>query len=360
VNVTEATRSYESWLRAQCEANDKDLDYKHDEMADNAFAFFRGTYYRWAQVWQRHLPDLTTAPPVLAVGDSHVENFGTWRDADGRLVWGVNDFDEADELPYTNDLVRLATSFRFAKTAATLDVKSSKVCGWLLAGYRTQLQREGEPFVLEEHHPELRAMAMAEDREPFEFWKKVTKVLKDEPAAPPPGVLERLSESLPVPAGEAAVRFRYKVGVGSLGKPRYILLSKWAGSWVAREAKAVTPPSTAWANNTPTPFRAAELERRAVRCPDPFYQPGERWIVRRIAPRSYRIELEDLTRVTDVRVLFLAMGAETANVHLGTADARPAILADLARRPEGWLAESSVAMYNAIRADWENFKENGP
>jgi len=32
---------------------------------------------------------------VLAVGDLHVENFGTWRDAEGRLIWGVNDFDES-------------------------------------------------------------------------------------------------------------------------------------------------------------------------------------------------------------------------------------------------------------------------
>ena len=28
------------------------------------------------------------APQVLSVGDLHLENFGTWRDADGRLVWG--------------------------------------------------------------------------------------------------------------------------------------------------------------------------------------------------------------------------------------------------------------------------------
>ena len=31
----------------------------------------------------------------LSVGDLHVENFGTWRDSEGRLIWGINDFDEA-------------------------------------------------------------------------------------------------------------------------------------------------------------------------------------------------------------------------------------------------------------------------
>ena len=59
-------------------------------------------------------PNLDHAPQVLGVGDLHVENFGTWRDAESRLVWGINDFDEACCLPYTHDLVRLAASARFA------------------------------------------------------------------------------------------------------------------------------------------------------------------------------------------------------------------------------------------------------
>ena len=63
---------------------------------------------------------------VLAVGDIHLENFGTWRDADGRLVWGVNDFDEAAQMPYVLDLVRLAASALLANPsrggAAAADV----------------------------------------------------------------------------------------------------------------------------------------------------------------------------------------------------------------------------------------------
>ena len=39
------------------------------------------------------------APKVLAVGDIHIENYGSWRDAEGRVVWGVNDFDEAAKCP---------------------------------------------------------------------------------------------------------------------------------------------------------------------------------------------------------------------------------------------------------------------
>jgi uncharacterized protein (DUF2252 family) len=50
------------------------------------------------QAWPEVCPDLAKAPKVLAVGDLHVENFGTWRDVEGRLVWGINDFDEAAAL----------------------------------------------------------------------------------------------------------------------------------------------------------------------------------------------------------------------------------------------------------------------
>jgi uncharacterized protein (DUF2252 family) len=70
-------------------------------MTQGAFEFLRATYYRWTMRWPQHCAQLADAPQVLAVGDLHTENFGTWRDAEGRLVWGVNDLDEAHPLPYT-------------------------------------------------------------------------------------------------------------------------------------------------------------------------------------------------------------------------------------------------------------------
>src|ERR1700682_3027705 len=108
--IQEATAAYETWLAKHTQVVPADLVEKHARMAADRFAFFRATYYRWAQRWSESSADVSTAPAVLAVGDLHIENFGTWRDCEGRLVWGVNDFDEAFTLPYTNDLTRLATS----------------------------------------------------------------------------------------------------------------------------------------------------------------------------------------------------------------------------------------------------------
>ena len=62
---------------------------------------------RVAQVWPKVCPELAKGPQLLAVGDLHVENFGTWRDAEARVVWGINDVDEAHVAAWPNDLVRL-------------------------------------------------------------------------------------------------------------------------------------------------------------------------------------------------------------------------------------------------------------
>src|SRR5438445_5345090 len=105
-------------------------------MAGGVFPFLRATFYRWMQRWPEVCPELAKAPAVLAVGDLHVENFGTWRDIEGRLIWGVNDFDEAYPMAYTNDLVRLAVSAHLAARTAHLAVKTEDACDVILDGYR--------------------------------------------------------------------------------------------------------------------------------------------------------------------------------------------------------------------------------
>src|SRR5438128_623747 len=109
------TEEYETWLRQRMPIDSGELDLKRQRMIDDEHAFLRGTFYQWAKLWSKHCSHLDTAPEILGVGDIHVENFGTWRDADGRLAWGVNDFDEACSLPYTTDLVRLTTSALMAE-----------------------------------------------------------------------------------------------------------------------------------------------------------------------------------------------------------------------------------------------------
>ncbi|QEL16572.1 DUF2252 family protein [Limnoglobus roseus] len=352
MDVIKATGRYEAWLRTVLpfDVYEPDLDHKHRLMSDplDPFPFFRGTYYRWAQLWAGTAGPLAAAPRVLSVGDLHVENYGTWRDADGRLCWGVNDFDEADDLPYTNDLVRLAVSARFARKGDVLNVKLGRACEVILDGYRECLTAGGGGFVLEERHSHLRRMALSADREPSSVWQKLSSLEVNPPVEPPAEVCAELGASLPAGVTNVGYRRRPKAGVGSLGRARYIALANWAGGWVCREAKAAAPPATAWATDTAGKPRSAEALAATTRPADPFYRPGPRWIVRRLGPHVSRIELGDLVRAEAERVL-RAMGAEVANVHVTS---RVAILNDLGGRPADWLEKAARSMFDVVEQDW--------
>src|SRR5271169_1528049 len=136
MNIVDATRDYEAWVEQRLDLVPGDLRLKHRLMAQRPFPFLRATFYRWMQLWSAECGALARAPKVLAVGDLHIENFGTWRDSEGRLVWGINDFDEAYPLPYTIDLVRLATSALLAQRDGMLALSPRLVATNLLAGYR--------------------------------------------------------------------------------------------------------------------------------------------------------------------------------------------------------------------------------
>jgi uncharacterized protein (DUF2252 family) len=113
-NIVQATKSYEAWKRGYGLVVATELRDKHEKMKEDPFQFLRSTYHRWAQLWPQICAEAWRAPQVLSVGDLHVDSFGTWRDEEGRLCWGVDDFDESWPLPYSNDLTRLAASTRIA------------------------------------------------------------------------------------------------------------------------------------------------------------------------------------------------------------------------------------------------------
>src|SRR5580658_2106171 len=160
MNIREATQNYEAWMRKCSTIIESDLRTKHQQMKKDSFLFFRGTYYRWAQLFPKVCPTLSSAPKVLACGDLHVGSFGTWRDAEGRLSWGVDDFDEAYPLAYTNDLVRLASSVKIVRDCDQLTIKWNDACDAILDGYRQCLKAGGRPLVLAEQQKGLQRLGI--------------------------------------------------------------------------------------------------------------------------------------------------------------------------------------------------------
>lgn len=126
---------------------------------------------------------------------------------------------------------------------------------------------------------------------------------------------------------------------------------------VARdEAKALAPPVWKWAQGGEGRGKVSYREAlaRAVRCPDPHVRVRGRWLLRRLAPDSSRIELGELPKERDEIRLLHAMGWETANVHLGCRNAR-AVGADVRRRGWNWLYEAARHMAGAVTRDWKSW-----
>jgi hypothetical protein len=341
--------AFEKWLRTQCSVVDADLHYKHDRMKKNAFVFLRATFFRWAKRIETLCPELKDAPSVLSVGDTHTENFGTWRDAEGRLVWGINDFDEAAVIPYPFDLVRLAASIRLAPG---IEIKNRDAAAAILEGYQAGLTAP-RPTLLDEQETWMRPYVACTDLDRHKFWKETAGYPN---AVPPPAVAENLKQNLPESAEVERFASRVKGG-GSLGRPRFVAIAKWRGGRVVREAKGLVPSAWDWAHNAPAPrSRFLDLAKGPFRSPDPFLDAKGGFIVRRIAADSRKINLGD-DAGADLRADVLrAMGFDLAAIHAADADAAAAIARDFRGRAGKWLRNAAKTAAAAVEEDFNEWK----
>jgi hypothetical protein len=358
-----ATRDYERWLGRYAPIVAADLRRKHERMRESLFGFFRATFYRWAEhARRRRRSDGRPATTVMAIGDLHVENFGTWRDGEGRLAWGINDFDETCRLPWTEDLVRLLASVLIAIDDSRLGLGRKAAARAVWDGYRDGVRTGGRPFVLEEQHDWLRRIALSDARSPARFWPRLAACTRA------PGTVARDVASLllrpPLDHG-TGVRIRHRTaGFGSLGRPRLVAVGESLGGLVAREAKALIPSATHWAAGRRPPLAdtAAAYHRvlaAAVRTPDPYLGAEGRWIVRRLGPHCARIELGDLPAARDELRLLHAFGLETANVHLGTPRARARIESELGAIDADWLRARAKQAVTLVTDDWRWWRRHG-
>jgi Uncharacterized protein conserved in bacteria (DUF2252) len=372
--IVESTAAYEAWIESQIELYQSDLATKHQEMTESVFAFFRATFYRWAELWTLHCPELAKLYRVEAVGDLHIQNFGTWRDREGRLVWGVNDFDEAGSCAFTNDLVRLAVSIKLAdEHSSTLKLAFAQVAEEIWKGYRKGVAADAKPFVLEKTNGWLLRLARTALKEPKVFWRNWLEQ-RTEPSSShsdfPAEAAEVLHSHFPkgakVQLRVAKTGARPK-GLGSLGHRRVFAYAEWQGGPIAREAKASAGSALLWAAGKPSEkIRIMDFLSSTVRPMSPHVKMVGKWLLRPIQSETGRIEVSELRRLApeerqavDQRRLFQAMGFETANTHLLFAPQRdlqkaaeklkPAQLEDAAEK----MAEATLADFKQWRKHWK-------
>ncbi len=366
--IVDSTDAFEAWMRERTDLSEKLLDRKHGKMADGPFPFLRATFYRWVEQWPEICPQLDRRRQdvLLAVGDLHVENFGTWLDSRERLVWGMNDFDEAAELPLTSDLVRLATSARLAAEADHLVTDPEAIPALLLKGYSACLKAGGAPIMLEGGAAKFPfALPPGAPEDPQKFWKK-----KLDPEDSPimeskdldPVVVEIFAAAFPPGAKLEYRRQKKPGGLGSLGRRRFTAVLSDGEERIAREIKALVPSALYWFRDQPAMLsQTASLLQRAIRNPDPCFQIHDCWMLRQLAPDAVKIELGSLPDEGREKLepdLFQAMGWETANIHLGSRSPKELSvrLTSLAA-DEGadWLARATTAMAASTRKDHGNW-----
>lgn len=323
--------AFEDWSREALEGLlvEADLDEKHAKMADSRFMFLRATCWRWAEGAPELCPDLMNAQTVPSVGDAHAGNFGLWRDVDARLVWGINDYDEAARLPWPLDLVRLVTSFLVADE----NLDAGELAQAVLQGYRAGLDR-AEAFVLERDHLWLRDAFTAADEEREDFWRKLEAAEDAEHV--PPSLREPLLEALPRDAVNLRITPR-TAGSGSLGRPRFVAKAEHRGGPVAAEIKAWIP--SCWKHAREAGL-AGRMAAGPTRSPDPIQAYADRWTRRRIAPNSRKMDFEKIKPALRER-LAEAMAADLAAVHVEEAGLRPTIRAELEGYERNWLARAA-------------------
>ncbi|MBP0495978.1 DUF2252 family protein [Pararoseomonas indoligenes] len=375
MDILESARRYEDDLRAELgpEVVEEGLTEKRRKMGgDDPFPFLRATYWRWAETVLEVAPDLASAPAVLAVGDIHLENFGTWRDADGRLVWGVNDHDDVAVMPYALDLLRLATSGLLAGGGRG----AAAIARDLLDGYAAGLDRPG-PAVLDRDRPELRGIVMVPEEHRAEFWEGLRskrKAFEARPARARPGLPPRYEAALraSLPAGAGAPRLWYRsAGLGSLGRSRWVAEAEWAGDRVIREAKGVVPSAWGRVHGGGRALRCMEVATGRFRAPDPWYRVTDGIAVRRLSPNNRKIGADKLFLPPakkgakgplgrDILLgtpMLRAMGAELAAIHLGSAGAEDAIRRHLKDQRGNWLARMAAAAAAMVGEEHRRFRE---
>jgi hypothetical protein len=355
MDIHESTRAYESWLGKKIPLIKPDLVRKHESMAQGAFPFLRATFYRWFQLFRSACKDELKTETVLSVGDLHLENFGTWRDAEGRLVWGVNDFDEAYPLPFTHDLVRLTTSAHLAILVDHLSLGRKEASAAILAGYVEGLEEGPKPYVLAERHAFLLAVARSKLREPERFWIRLEES-RGSRMPIPETAREALLSALPPSHGETKL-LRRIAGLGSLGRHRWVAITHWSGGRIAREAKAVAPSACTWVLGKDKPSFSRAIATTTARAQDPFLRFDGAWIVRRLAPDCARVELSDLPGAREEARLLHSMGHEVANLHGTDLATRRKLLVEIRRMPSSWLHSAAKRMGELVQKDFSDWRD---
>ncbi|MFH8475210.1 DUF2252 domain-containing protein [Streptomyces sp. NPDC018000] len=348
---------------------------KFRKMAGSAFAFYRGTaclFYNDLERERHGGPYLDERTGRVWIhGDLHAENFGTYMDANGRLIFNVNDFDEAYVGPFTWDLKRFAASVALIGYAKALgDDQITELVRVYAAAYRERIHAlaagvksgntaELPPFTLDTAQgPLLGALRDARSLTRFSLLDSMTEIRDFERRfaagggsvdldaatrykvlAAFDGYLETLPESSLTRPDSYRVKDvvgRRGIGIGSAGLPSYNILLE--GNSDALENDVVI-----YLKQAQTPAVSRHITDAAVR--EYFQHEGHRtvisqralqahadpWLgwteldgagqlVAEVSPYAVDLDWSDIDEPEEIAAVVADLGRATATMHSAADD----------------------------------------
>ncbi|MFD8919020.1 MULTISPECIES: DUF2252 domain-containing protein [unclassified Streptomyces] len=349
---------------------------KFRKMAASAFAFYRGTACLFYHDLERERTASGVTGPFLDErtgrvwihGDLHAENFGTYMDANGRLIFNVNDFDEAYVGPFTWDLKRFAASLALiGYTKALSDGQITELVEIYAGAYRERIHAlaagakndEVPPFTLDTAQgPLLTALRSARALTRFGLLDSMTEIREYERRFAPGGgsieldaatrykilaAFDGYLETLPESSLTRPDSYRVKdvvgrrgIGIGSAGLPSYNILLE--GNSDALENDVVI-----YMKQAQTPAVSRHITDRAVR--EYFQHEGHRtvisqralqahadpWLgwtelagigqlVAEVSPYAVDLDWSDLDDPEEIAAVVADLGRATATMHSAADD----------------------------------------
>jgi uncharacterized protein (DUF2252 family) len=293
---------------------------KYDLVAASAAAFFRGTdHLYWADFGRSPLLEAWGGRKLRTwlTGDLHTYNLGAFDDAQGRVVYGPNDFDEAVIGDYQLDLWRLGAGVALRAREQGGPGGAEALVAALLKGYLDELAacaarpaRALEPWTRHQAQGELRlflehAEAHGGGRAQLEKWVDAVRQFRtDRPellAAVPARRQEGLRQGLKAYAARLAAKggavagrckvrslaARLRAGIGSHGSERYYALIEASGPAPATllDIKRQAPPAPwahlqGWAKEATREAMRGDHGRRVAKAQRALLPGGDPWLGR--------------------------------------------------------------------------------
>ncbi|MGY1706862.1 DUF2252 domain-containing protein [Geodermatophilus sp. SYSU D00697] len=337
---------------------------KFRKMAADPFAFYRGSaclfYADMAQLEDRWCDERTSR--VWIQGDLHAENFGTYMDGGGRIVFDVNDFDEAYLGHVSWDLRRFVASFALLAWRKALgDDVIADLLGRYLHAYLDQVAaftrlEDDRSFALVRENTEgavyeailrttartrqalLDRMTVVENFERRFAEGPRNRRLGDAERARVLAALDRWRETVYPPRRRRDVAYDVKdliatggFGIGSAGLPAYNVLIE--GYDQALENDVVLSLKQ---GNVPAPSRIVRdpgirgyfeheghrtaVSQRALQANASQFLghteiDGVGFVVQELSPYEVDLDWEDLTEPEEIAPVMTQLGRATAKVH---------------------------------------------